>query len=299
MNSEQIKCFLTAANCLNFSEAARQLYISQPTISKQIRMLENELGVSLFERNGSSIRLTEMGELYTDCFREITAILEYYQALSRQSSPDSPTLRVGILEGIDVSEYLMPVFTLIEEIEPGLTVEPAFSFLPHKELNARLTNRTIDVGVTLHEEIVRSNNFDYIILTTLKHGIVAHKAIDIETDGKLDLRKIRAQDFYLTNDGGIGYKAYFKKLMDRFDLDKNRLRFVPNNETQLMCVESGIGITGSSMTPRIRNNPDLRFYEDCFYTSTIVAVWDQNNHSRAKEIFAKAARRYSRERKRL
>ncbi|MFL7813681.1 MAG: selenium metabolism-associated LysR family transcriptional regulator [Anaerolineales bacterium] len=57
----RIETFLHAAQYLNFSEAARVLHLSQPTVSHHIKTLEQELGVTLFERQGASIKLTDAG----------------------------------------------------------------------------------------------------------------------------------------------------------------------------------------------------------------------------------------------
>jgi DNA-binding transcriptional LysR family regulator len=59
----RIETFLHAAEQLNFSEAARILHLSQPTVSHHIKNLEQDLGVILFEREGTSIKLTEAGRL--------------------------------------------------------------------------------------------------------------------------------------------------------------------------------------------------------------------------------------------
>ncbi|MEJ2412923.1 MAG: selenium metabolism-associated LysR family transcriptional regulator [Anaerolineales bacterium] len=59
----RIETFLHAAQYLNFSEAARVLHLSQPTVSHHIKTLEQELGVTLFERQGSAIKLTDAGRL--------------------------------------------------------------------------------------------------------------------------------------------------------------------------------------------------------------------------------------------
>ncbi|MCI6018900.1 MAG: LysR family transcriptional regulator [Clostridiales bacterium] len=48
MNQIQIKYFLTAARCMNFTEAAKQLYITQPALSQQITAIESELNMQLF-----------------------------------------------------------------------------------------------------------------------------------------------------------------------------------------------------------------------------------------------------------
>ncbi len=59
----RIETFLHAAQYLNFSEAARVLHLSQPTVSHHIKTLEQELGVTLFERQGAAIKLTDAGRL--------------------------------------------------------------------------------------------------------------------------------------------------------------------------------------------------------------------------------------------
>ncbi len=59
----RLETFLNAAEQLSFSEAARRMHLSQPTVSHHIKMLEQELGVKLFERMGSGLMLTEGGRL--------------------------------------------------------------------------------------------------------------------------------------------------------------------------------------------------------------------------------------------
>lgn len=62
MELRQLKYFVKAAEMLNFSEAAKSLYITQSTLSQQIRQLEAEMNVQLFQRNSHEVRLTEAGE---------------------------------------------------------------------------------------------------------------------------------------------------------------------------------------------------------------------------------------------
>ena len=63
MTTQQIHFFLEAARCLNFTEAARNLYVTQPTLSKQIALMESELGIQLFYRRGRTVSLTSAGLL--------------------------------------------------------------------------------------------------------------------------------------------------------------------------------------------------------------------------------------------
>ena len=58
MTHTQIKYFLTAARCLNFTEAANQLFITQPALSQQITAIEAELNMQLFIRHKNKLRLT-------------------------------------------------------------------------------------------------------------------------------------------------------------------------------------------------------------------------------------------------
>lgn len=62
MELRQLRYFVTVARTLNFSEASRKLYITQGTLSQQIRQLEDELSSRLFERSSHSVSLTEAGE---------------------------------------------------------------------------------------------------------------------------------------------------------------------------------------------------------------------------------------------
>ena len=63
MDLLKIQAFLNAAETLNFSETAKQMHLSQSTISHHIKVLENEFGVALFDRSGQGIHLTEAGRL--------------------------------------------------------------------------------------------------------------------------------------------------------------------------------------------------------------------------------------------
>jgi len=63
MELRQLKYFVRTAETLNFSEAARSLYITQSTLSQQIKTLEDELGTTLFQRDSHSVSLTESGSM--------------------------------------------------------------------------------------------------------------------------------------------------------------------------------------------------------------------------------------------
>ena len=76
INFQQMEYFLSVAEKLNFTEAAKSLYISQPSLSKQISLLEEELGFALFIRNKRSVRLTPAGEVLNRKWKLLLTDLE-------------------------------------------------------------------------------------------------------------------------------------------------------------------------------------------------------------------------------
>ena len=67
----QLQCFLTLAKELNYGKTARVCYVSQPTLTFQIKGLEDSLGVQLFERNRQQVKLTEAGVIFRDYAQSI------------------------------------------------------------------------------------------------------------------------------------------------------------------------------------------------------------------------------------
>ena len=76
MNLEQIESFLVLAQRLNFTQAANDLFMAQPALSRLIAALEKELEVQLFHRNSRGVSLTPAGEAF---LRECPAILDGYR----------------------------------------------------------------------------------------------------------------------------------------------------------------------------------------------------------------------------
>jgi DNA-binding transcriptional LysR family regulator len=73
MELRHLRYFVSVAELLNFTRAAAKLHIAQPALSRQIRDLEDELGVQLLERNSRFVRLTAAGATFLD---EARAVLD-------------------------------------------------------------------------------------------------------------------------------------------------------------------------------------------------------------------------------
>lgn len=96
MDFRQLKCFVAVAEELHFGRAAARLHLSQPPLSQQIRNLETQLGVRLFERNRHSVHLTPPGQAYLRHAHEVLRVAEAGAlAAQRAGAGEVGELRVG------------------------------------------------------------------------------------------------------------------------------------------------------------------------------------------------------------
>src|SRR5882757_8487268 len=86
MDLRFLRYFVTVAEELNFTRAARVLHITQPSLSVQVRKLESEVGAELLTRDGRGIRLTQAGRLFLTHARKILAEAERAVALARRTA---------------------------------------------------------------------------------------------------------------------------------------------------------------------------------------------------------------------
>ncbi|HVN15503.1 MAG TPA: LysR family transcriptional regulator [Anaerolineales bacterium] len=103
---QKIETFLCAAENLNFSETAKQLHLSQPTVSHQIKSLEQELGTTLFERNGSGLRLTEAGQILLPWARRLLHDSANLQAMMSSLQEVAGELRIAC--STTAGKYILP-----------------------------------------------------------------------------------------------------------------------------------------------------------------------------------------------
>lgn len=115
-----LMAFDAAARTGSFSAAARELSLTQGAVSRQIHALENQLDVTLFNRVGKTVQLTEMGKVYE---QEIHGGLQTIRnaSLNAITSPLSGTLNLAILPTFG-TRWLMPRFPSFLEQHPDITV---------------------------------------------------------------------------------------------------------------------------------------------------------------------------------
>ena len=149
INLQQIEYFLAVAEKLNFTEAARSLYISQPSLSKQISLLEEELGFQLFIRNKRMVRLTPAGEVLNRRWRKWITELEISveEAVKANASYEGE-IKVGMINTMAVQKYIEPVFARFSEKYPQTML--SFESYSFKELREKLLNGELDIIFTFY-----------------------------------------------------------------------------------------------------------------------------------------------------
>jgi DNA-binding transcriptional LysR family regulator len=96
-----VRYFIAVAEYLNFSKAAQQLHIAQPPLSRQIRQLEEDLGVTLFLRNKRHVALTKAGQLFLEEARKLVVQAGHAMEVARHAQKgESGIVRIGIGSGL-------------------------------------------------------------------------------------------------------------------------------------------------------------------------------------------------------
>jgi LysR family hydrogen peroxide-inducible transcriptional activator len=107
MNLRDLRYLLALADHRHFGHAAEACHVSQPTLSTQIRKLEDELGVVLVERAPRKVMLTEAGTGIAERARRVIAEVEQMREIARLAhDPESGSLRLGLFPTL--APYLLP-----------------------------------------------------------------------------------------------------------------------------------------------------------------------------------------------
>ncbi|MCS3553088.1 MULTISPECIES: LysR family transcriptional regulator [Sphingobacterium] len=103
----RLKVFYVAANTLNFTKAASELFISQPAVSKNIQEIENSIGTPLFERLGNRLALTPAGKIL---YKHAQVILEQYNQATYEINEITGKQNGNLFLGISttISQYVIP-----------------------------------------------------------------------------------------------------------------------------------------------------------------------------------------------
>ncbi|MFC9385069.1 LysR family transcriptional regulator [Streptomyces venezuelae] len=149
MELRLLATFEKVATVLSFTRAAAELGYAQSSVTGQVRSLESSLGVELFERLGSRIRLTEAGERLLPYARRMAELAEEARTAVAATAEPTGTIAVGTMESL-TSYRLPPLLEFFHHRYPGvrLTLRPTLG----DETRQALRQGTYDVGFLMEPE---------------------------------------------------------------------------------------------------------------------------------------------------
>jgi LysR family cyn operon transcriptional activator len=193
MELRQLRYFVTAAETLNFSEAAKMLYITQSTLSQQIRQLENEMGIKLFQRNSHSVLLTEAGEqLLPSALNAINAADTCAERIQDLKKLLTGTLNIGVTYSFSpiIAEPLVTFMKQYPSVKVNIfnrSVDELMVMLAKHQVDFVLAFKPAEVG----EDVEFHTLFDSNLAVIVRNG---HP---LEKFDKLSMDDIKPYDFAL------------------------------------------------------------------------------------------------------
>ena len=220
MNLRDLRYFVALAEYRHFGRAAQASFVSQPTLSTQIRKLEEELGVALVERTPRKILLTEAGKEIAQRARDVLTEIDQIKAIARRTiDPESGTLRLGIFPTL--GPYLLPhVVPRISARFPRLElllIEEKTELLLKQLREGRLD--TVVLALPVHDDQLHAEFlFDepFVLAVPEQHALARRKTLrmaDLADQSLLLLEDghcLRDQALEVCELSGAGEKAGFR-----------------------------------------------------------------------------------------
>lgn len=241
MDLRQLKIFCLLAEKLSFSKVAEQLYVTQPTISFQIKLLEKEIGARLFERDTKNLRLSPEGKLlyaYAGKMLDLGKLLKEEIDDLRGFKKGELCIGASNIPGI----YILPdIFGKFRKEFPGIRID--LKIMDSRQIFDAVTETKIDLGMVgniINEGHLRFEKFiedELMLIVSGKHPWAKRKFIDIG--------EIKLEPFILREEGS-GTREVLKRslLTKKIEFkDLNVIMQLSNNEAIKKAVEAGLGVS--------------------------------------------------------
>lgn len=237
MDLKNITTFIQVAELRSFTKAAEKLGYSQSTISFQIRQLENELGVPLFERINHTVSLTEHGSRFLQSAQKMNGLLESFRSETEKEHDVSGHVRLALADSL-CSELIRKVFPKLHQRYPGITLECMTGGT--QELFRLLNHNEADLVYTLDSHIYDTS---YVILQETKIATHFVCAADnpLAQKEELTLQEIIREPFLLT-EKGMSYRRLLDEQLAVQSLEIRPVFVSGNTDVIGSLVERNAGI---------------------------------------------------------
>lgn len=237
----QMRVFTAVAQQKSFTRAARELHLTQPAVSQQVKLLEAELGLPLFEHIGRTIHLTAAGEELLRYATQITDLLRSAgEALAAMRGLKRGVLKLG---AVSTAKYFAP--SLLSAFTPEYPqVAIRFSVGNREEIIRQLAANEIDLvimGRPPRELVTTAEPF-------AKHPLVIIAAPDhpLAAKRRIALKQLSTENFVI-REAGSGTRASMEHVFREHGVPFQASMEVDSNETIKQAVMAGMGISFISM----------------------------------------------------
>lgn len=285
MNDRQFECFCIVAQTQNFTDAARKMYSSQPTVSRLISSLEEELGFPLFYRTHKEVRLTASGAvMYELLSRQMEEFQKGLEQARNIYNGYSGTIKMGFVSETDLD-------VLWDDILPGFQKKHSnirFSYdccQTEKKLLERLRNGDYDLVILLYDAALHEE-LQADVIFTAQMSLVCGKNHPLAKKGFLDPEILEKSEIW-TAFPKEKQALLIEKLYKHFGVKSWKIREVENFDTSLVNVRMGNGVL---FIDPVTRQLDTRHYVNFplpeeFGTVMFSAVWKKDNWNPALPLF--------------
>jgi DNA-binding transcriptional LysR family regulator len=281
-----LKYFLTVAEDLHFRKAAERLYISQPGLSRQIRQMEEDLGIKLFERHNRKVRLTKAGEYLqkelTRNLNNLDRIISYAKLINDGMNGE---LRLGYV-GSAMQKIIPELLLRFSQKHPNVTF--SLNEMENNQQIHSLLNEEIDIGFVRVERVPRGLEIHPLFEDTF--SLVLPEDHHIEKSSYQDLAQLKDEPFILFD---ASYsESYYEKVMQIFDgfgFTPIVSHYTVNAASIFRLVENGFGVSIIPTSLKLGYDMRVKFIElkDIPQRTTLKAVWNSDNTNPALRYLLK------------
>ena len=279
MTTKQIDYCIELAHTLNFSRAADTMFVSQPTFSYQIRLLEEEIGFTIFERSGKGAALTPAGAQFvtflTGMREDLKRAIEQGQNFSAKYQ-DSISISLMVRQAV----YFLPeAMRLFSETNPEVQIQPVFQY--ENGVESFLRNE-VDILFALKEQTRQIPGIAVHDLFVSRVYLIAQR-----DDPLAAKNRISEEDLYgRTLIVGGGSPQALKAVQHRL-IASGRIGYFnsPDHDTTLTNVAAGRGIC---LAPGFLNDHSGQFAWipfDCKESFSCVLCTHRDDHRPSLKVF--------------
>ena len=241
MELRHLRYFVGVAEALSFTKAAEKLHTAQPSLTRQIKDLEEELGVRLLNRTKQKVTLTDEGRSFlVDAKRLLALAAETVQSVRRLHSGEARSFNVGYVSNL-FHDLLPNTLASFHQSFPTVSVN-LFDLSCGEQFRA-LEDGRLDLGfVGLHEPIAR-RGLEFRTIASYKTIAALPKDNPLADETTIELKALAPMFFIGMSEASYpGYRDWLTKACQRAAFTPKVLQDVDLERTMIHAVAAGLGV---------------------------------------------------------